>query len=294
MVTVPFSFQYDLGNQHGIPSRGKDIRQIKLKEEEEKRSEGGTSVTTATNKANVKGKGGGKQKIKADEPESKLIHDWIKGASGQSAEQLVYNMLQQRFSKESCLLVNGFKGNDLLKVIKENIDAEKGLKRNVDKRNEIRTYSSIFRHVRLKFFGLFNTLFGHNDEMEKEKNVLENEFTERELQFKKLTHAHYCDLEEQILKMMDSIKEETFSEVNKHLLLDKIRGENGPKPGYDLLSEKNKKTYMKDVEDLLKKKFKERAVRSKSQLKDFILEHFLELTDPNAEFDLLLFLKVRY
>ena len=249
MVTVPFSFQYNLGNQHGIPSKGKEIQQIKLKEEKKKRSEGETSVMTATNKLSVKGKDGGKQKIKADEPESELIHKWIKGASGQSAEQLVCNMLQQRFSKESCLLVNGFKGNDLLKVIKENIDEDKKQKRNVLK---------------------------------------------RELQFKKLTHAHYCDLEEQILKMMDSINEETFSEDNKHLLLDEVRGENGPKPGYDLLSEKRKETYMKNMEDLLKKKFKEGAIHSKSQLKDFILEHFLTLTNPDSEFDLLLFLKVRY
>ena len=63
------------------------------------------------------------------------------------------------------------------------------------------------------------------------------------------------------------------------------------KPGYNLQTENNKKNYMKNIENFLSKKFKE-GFHSNDQLKDLILEHFLNLTYPNSEYDLLLFLKV--
>ena len=190
-----------------------------------------------------------------------MVHDWVKAASGQYAEERVFSMLEKRFSNQSCLLVNGFTEKDLVKVIKENIIEEKKLLQQNQKQNQTN------------------------------KTALESNFTQMELGFYKLTNRHYSDLAEQIKKMIDPTIEQIFSQENVPQLLQQFRTH---KPGYDLLSESNKKNYMKNIEDLMKKKFKDGGFHTKSQLKDFILEHFLIKTDQNSEYDLLLFLKVRF
>lgn len=231
MVTVPgVSFQYKLpGNQHGIPSKAKEIRLAKITEEK-------TIAITSQSK-------------KEEKSESDRVHAWEKAASGQFAEQKVYDMLQKRFSSLPCLLVHEFKENDLIKVIKENIDIEK---------------------------------------KEKEKN---DDLTQRELNFFKLTNRHFVELDSQITNMMESVLQDLFSENSKTDLLKKIEED---KPGFDQLTESNKKNYMKNIESFLEKKFKDGAQFTKSKLKDALLEQFLNLTYPNSEYDLLLFLKVKY
>ena len=128
MVTVPgVSFQYKLpGNQHGIPSKAKEIRLTKNAEEEKKYEVESRRESTPSHR----GMRGVKPKKKSEKTESDHIHCWEKAASGQFAEQRVYDMLQKMFSNEPCLLVHEFKENDLLKVIKENIDNEKREKNN--------------------------------------------------------------------------------------------------------------------------------------------------------------------
>ena len=212
--------------------------------EEQKFEVGSKSKATPTDRDHLKG---GKQRKKAEKTESDQIHSWEKAASGQFAEQTVYDMLQKRFSNEPCLLVHEFKENDLVKVIKENIDKKK------------------------------------------KENIKKDDLTEREFQFFKLTNRHFVELEKQINKMMETVKEDRFCEDNKPSILKKIEE---VKPGYDLLTESNKKNYMKNIEEFLMKKFKEGAQYTKHKLKDIILEHFLNLTYPNSEYDLLLFLKV--
>ena len=123
------------------------------------------------------------------------------------------------------------------------------------------------------------------DKKENQKNYL----TQREIQFFKLTNRHFYDLERQITKTMESVKEERFCEANKNHIFKKMEED---KPGYGLLTEGHKKNYMRNVENFLKKKFKDGAFYTKYKLKDMILEHFLNLTFPNSEYDLLLFLKV--
>ena len=245
MVTVPISFQYNLGSQHGLPSRAKEIREKKLEEEKEKYELGKRKATSAEGDNKMCGK----QTKKAKQNESELIHSWEKAASGQFAEQRVYEILQKRFSNEPCLLVHEFKENDLLKVMRENFAQER------------------------------------RDSKSKQNNsISENSLTEREFQFSKLTNRHFIELEKNIVKMMETLT----GEVDLPKLLKTIQEY---KPGYNLQTENNKKNYMKNIENFLSKKFKE-GFHSNDQLKDLILEHFLNLTYPNSEYDLLLFLKV--
>ena len=245
MVIVPGEgFHYKLpGNQHGIPSKAKEIRFLKIADEK-KYSVGSKRKASPTKVDYMKG---GKHKKKAEKTESDFVHTWEKAASGQFAEQRVYDMLVKKFSDEPCLLVHEFKENDLVKVIKENIDNEK------------------------------------------KENLKDNELNQREFQYFKLINRHFNELEKQITKMMETLIEDRFFEESIPCILDEIK-EN--KPAYDLLTDSNKKTYLKKIEDFLKKKLKDGAQCTKFELKDLLLEHFLNLTYPNSEYDLLLFLKV--
>ena len=246
MVTVPGeSFQYKLpGNQHGIPSQAKEIRLFK--KAEEKKVPVGSERKASQSEADCL-RDGKQMKKKKEKTESDHIHDWEKAASGQFAEQKVYDMLKKRFSREPCLLVHEFKENDLVKVIKENIDHEK------------------------------------------KENLKNDNLIQRELNFFKITNRHFVELEKQITKMMETVTQDRFSEESKPALSKKIEEHT---PGFDQLTESNKKNYMKNIESFLEKKFKDGAQYTKSKLKDAILGYFLNLTYTNSEYDLLLFLKV--
>jgi len=161
---------------------------------------------------------GGKQNKKTEKTESELVHSFEKASSGQEAEQKVYEMLQRRFSNEPCLLVHEFKENDLVKVIKENIDNEK------------------------------------------KENLKDNDLTQREFEFFKLTNRHFAELEKQINKMMETVREDKFFEADISKILEKIEE---VKPGYELLTEKQRKNYKKNIEEFLKKKFKDGAQYTK-------------------------------
>ena len=90
MVAVPVSFHYNINFIHGIVS------------EEEGRGE---------------------------REKSKKEKDWFKAASGLRAEEKIFDKLQEQFSDHPCLLVNGFKEQDVIKVIKEKIRRiKKGIK----------------------------------------------------------------------------------------------------------------------------------------------------------------------
>ena len=243
MVTVPISFHYNLGSQHGIPSKAKQIRE-EIAEEEKKIQVGSKRKAAYSDGDYMRG---GKKKKKMEKTESELIHSWEKAAAGQFSEQKVHDILQKRFSNEPCLLVHEFKENDLVKVIKENIDNEK------------------------------------------KENLKNNYLSQREFQFFKLTNRHFVKLEKQIHKMMETVIKDRFFEEDIYQILIKIQE---AKPGHELLTEKQKKNYEKNIKEFLKKKFKDGAQYTKCKLKEMILEHFLNQTYPNSEYDLLLFLKV--
>ena len=57
---------------------------------------------------------------------SKKEKDWCKAAFGLRAEQKIFDKLKEQFSDHPCLLVNGFKEQDMIKLIKEKIKEIKG------------------------------------------------------------------------------------------------------------------------------------------------------------------------
>ena len=97
MVTVPVSFQFNIPVKDETTKETKVIQGILSKEE---------------------GRG--------EREKSKEEKDWYKAASGLSAEQKIFDKLQEQFSDHPCLLVNGFKEQDMIRVIKEKMKDIKG------------------------------------------------------------------------------------------------------------------------------------------------------------------------
>ena len=96
MVTVPVSFQFNIPIKDGNGKKTK-VHGILSKEGERNDS---------INK-------------------SKEEKVWLKAASGHRAEQKIYDKLQEQFSDQPCLMLNGFHENYMIKVIKEKIQQDK-------------------------------------------------------------------------------------------------------------------------------------------------------------------------
>ena len=95
MVKVPVSFQFNIPVKDEATKETKVIHGIVSEEE---------------------GRG--------EREKTKKEKDWFKAASGLRAEEKIFDKLQEQFSDHPCLLVNGFKEQDMIKVIKEMIKNE--------------------------------------------------------------------------------------------------------------------------------------------------------------------------
>ena len=76
---------------------------------------------------------------------SKEEKNWYKAASGLRAEEKIFDKLQEQFSDHPCLLVNGFKEQDMIKVIKEII---KGTERKGELSDQVKIFVHRITYVR--------------------------------------------------------------------------------------------------------------------------------------------------
>ena len=97
MVAVPVSFHFNIPVKDEVTKESHIIQGILIEEE---------------------GRG--------EREKSKKEKDWYKAASGLRGEQKIFDKIQEQFSDRPCLLVNGFKEQDMIKVIKERIKDIKG------------------------------------------------------------------------------------------------------------------------------------------------------------------------
>ena len=65
------------------------------------------------------------------------------------------------------------------------------------------------------------------------------------------------------------------------------------KPGISLLSEKNQRNYLKQIKGYLEGKMKNGKIFNRKEMKELLVRFLLKLTNPNSEFDILVFLKVK-
>ena len=100
-------------------------------------------------------------------------------------------------------------------------------------------------------------------------------------------------LESKITNWLESLTDQ--EEIPKDILFQKIENMEGKgKPGLDIFSEKQRKTYNTDLLKALKKAVNSTTL-SKTEVKSFYIRYLIEASskNQNSEFDILIILKVR-
>ena len=106
------------------------------------------------------------------------------------------------------------------------------------------------------------------------------------------------DLERKISQWCDVTITDGITSENLFKAIESM-GRGDQKPGFDLLSEKQKQSYKEDLKSKLKKTIKNQPARtsfSKTEFKSFFLRYLIDAAaqNYNSEFDLLILLKVRH
>ena len=198
-----------------------------------------------------------------------------------SGEFKAFKLAQRSFYNEPCTIISGFKEKDFLSVVKETL------------------------------------LFQYNQRRKKERNLLDCplttpvtkciifiietyifQFKERKFYSSMLYKLDLGDLEAKISEWCDSYISDGITSQDLLGAIERMKGGN-QKPGLDLLSEKRKKTYNNDLKSKLQKAINNqqgRSTFSKTEFKAFFIRYLLDAVAEyyNAEFDLLILLKVRY
>ena len=93
---------------------------------------------------------------------------------------------------------------------------------------------------------------------------------------------------------MDTVEGSLFSENKRQKLWDAMKGKEPEGRLKDLLpTEKLKKNFQETMKNYLKGKFKEKKSLSRDEMSQLLVRKMLELTNPNSEYDVLLFQKVK-
>ena len=64
------------------------------------------------------------------------------------------------------------------------------------------------------------------------------------------------------------------------------------KPGISLLSEKNQGNYLEQIKGYFEGKMKNGKIFNRKEMKELLVRFLLKFTNPNSEFDILIFIKV--
>ena len=92
---------------------------------------------------------------------------------------------------------------------------------------------------------------------------------------------------------LDTVEGSLFSENNRQKLWDAMKGKEPERRLIDLLpTEKLKKNFQETIKNYLKATFKEKTL-TREEIKHLLVRKMLELTNPNSEYDVLFFQKVK-
>ena len=95
----------------------------------------------------------------------------------------------------------------------------------------------------------------------------------------------------QVKLWIEPLDETLFMERDRQKVLDLMKGLEPEMKLIDLLpTEKLQKNFHEDIEDYVKAKFEEKVL-TKDEMKYLIVRKLLEQTNPNSEYDILLFQK---
>ena len=112
-------------------------------------------------------------------------------------------------------------------------------------------------------------------------------------QFYQATNRHFDEIWKQVKLWLEPLDQRLFSEGNRQKILNAMKGQEPEKKLLTLLpTEKLRKTFHENIESYVKATLKEKTL-SKEEMEPLLVRKLLELTNPNSEYDILLFLKVK-
>ena len=114
----------------------------------------------------------------------------------------------------------------------------------------------------------------------------------KESQFYKATNRHFEEILKQVKLWLEPLDERLFLEGDRQKILDAMKGQEPEKKLITLLpTEKLKEHFHKNIESYVKGIQTEKTL-SRVEMEQLLVRKLLEMTNPNSEYDILLFRKV--
>ena len=115
----------------------------------------------------------------------------------------------------------------------------------------------------------------------------------QESKFYKIANRHFEEIKKHVDLWLDNVEESLLFKNNRQKIWDAMRGKESERRLINLLPKENSKKNFQDImKNYLKGKFKEKTL-SRIEMKHLLVRKMLELTNPNSEYDVLLFQKVK-
>ena len=115
----------------------------------------------------------------------------------------------------------------------------------------------------------------------------------KESQFYKATNRHFEEILKQVKLWLEPLDERLFLEGNRQKILDAMKGQESEKKLITLLPTENlRKKFHENIESHVKATMKEKKTLSREEMERILMRKLLEMTNPNSEYDILLFQKV--
>ena len=111
-------------------------------------------------------------------------------------------------------------------------------------------------------------------------------------QFYQATNRHFDEIWKQVKLWLEPLDQRLFSEGNRQKILNAMKGQEPEKKLLTLLpTEKLRKKFDENIESCLTATMKEKTL-SREEVEHVLVRKLLEMTNPNSEYDILLFQKV--
>ena len=115
----------------------------------------------------------------------------------------------------------------------------------------------------------------------------------KESQFYTATNRHFEEILKQVKLWLEPLDDRLFWQKDRQKILDAMKGQESEKKLITLLpTEKLRKKFHKNIETYVEATMKEKTL-NREEMEQLLVRKLLEMTNPNSEYDILLFQKVR-
>ena len=115
----------------------------------------------------------------------------------------------------------------------------------------------------------------------------------KESQFYTATNRHFEEILKQVKLWLEPLDDRLFWQKDRQKILDAMKGQESEKKLITLLpTEKLRKKFHENIETYVEATMKEKTL-NREEMEQLLVRKLLEMTNPNSEYDILLFQKVR-